>query len=462
MWFSEKLLEGFEPNFDFKPVPPLPKEEFDERVRRIRKEAAEEEYDALILHTDAIGWYHTSNSYLRYICDWIREGVLILPIDADKPSTILSFFSDAVLLPPPGEPTWIDDIRQTGIWGRQAWNRPGDTTLKVAQAIKQVTDELEISEGKLGLIGDLTSTPYWTALARVLPGASCQNENRIINKMQHIRSEKERELVRAAAQLIDIGIQAAYDACKPGVTDYELFAAFTFAQMSRGGETGDGYQIGINRFGTHISKPYGHVVKPGDIINFYISNVTYKGYNAQCARMFIVGDITKEQEQVIEMCVEGVKRAMMIARPGVLMRDVNNAAFQPYIDRGYLKSAEARTVPWNWEPNPDGTARRIPIELVKDEDWEGMGRDLRHVYPATSGPNGPRMGHSISMPKMPLYRVISNNYTRLQPGMTFVVHAQWFEPKKAGCNVGNSLLITEDGAENLNCHSSLEPYRAKI
>lgn len=55
--------------------------------------------------------------------------------------------------------------------------------------------------------------------------------------------------------------------------------------MALGGETGDGYQIGINEFGTHCGKPYGHIVRPGDLINLYISNVTYRGYTAQTARM---------------------------------------------------------------------------------------------------------------------------------------------------------------------------------
>jgi len=35
------------------------------------------------------------------------------------------------------------------------------------------------------------------------------------------------------------------------------------AQLARGGETGDGYQIGINQYGTHCGKPYGHVVRRG-------------------------------------------------------------------------------------------------------------------------------------------------------------------------------------------------------
>ena len=53
----EKLLEGFEPNFTFNPIDPLPREEFEERLRRIRREATVGNYDALVLHTDIVGWY---------------------------------------------------------------------------------------------------------------------------------------------------------------------------------------------------------------------------------------------------------------------------------------------------------------------------------------------------------------------------------------------------------------------
>jgi Xaa-Pro aminopeptidase len=54
---------------------------------------------------------------------------------------------------------------------------------------------------------------------------------------------------------------------------------------------------------------------------------------------------------------------------------------------------------------------------------------------------------------------ISSNSDRLETGMTFVCHSQWLEPKVAGCNLGNALLITEDGAKDLSCHTPLEPHR---
>jgi hypothetical protein len=44
--------------------------------------------------------------------------------------------------------------------------------------------------------------------------------------------------------------------------------------------------------------------------------------------------------------------------------------------------------------------------------------------------------------------------------MTMVLHSQWLEPLVAGCNVGECVLVTADGAENLSCHTPLEPFRA--
>lgn len=96
-------------------------------------------------------------------------------------------------------------------------------------------------------------------------------------------------------------------------------------------------------FGTHCGKPYGHIVRRGDLINLYVSNITYRDCIAQTARMIAVGEITKRQDEVLAACTEGVKRAEKLIRPGALMRDVNNAAFEPMIERGMLSSPEART-----------------------------------------------------------------------------------------------------------------------
>lgn len=457
----EALLADFSPDFDFVPAPPLPEAEFAERLRRIRREAVVAGHDALVINTNTVGWFHTSNAWLRYVCDWMREGVLIVPTDSDKPLTLLSFYTQSVILPPGGEPLLVDRILQIGAIGREYADIPGSSVSKTIEATVAELTAQGLAKSSIGLIGDdRTSGPIFAGLATALPSAHLRREEAILDRMQRLRSPAEVAMHRSAAQLADIGMQAAYHVTRPGVTDFEIYAAFTMAQLARGGETGDGYQIGINQYGTHCGKPYGRVVRPGDLINLYISNVTYQGYTAQTARMIVMGEATERQETVMRACVEGVKAAERLIRPGVLVRDVNNAAFEPMIAAGLLDSPEARTMPYNWRTSPDGGPLEIPRQYVPDPDLEAQGRRLMHVYPAAHGPHNPNLGHSIGMAgAQNSFNVASHNYDRLEEGMVFVLHTQWLEPLSAGCNVGDLYVVTADGFENLSCHTPLQPHR---
>lgn len=458
----EKLLADFEPSFDFVGAPQIPESEYADRLTRIRRDATVAGHDAVVVHSSLVGWYHTSNPFLRYICDWAREGVLIIPTDAALAPELVSFWTESALLPPVGEPLLVENIWQVAPWGRENVDRPGSPLAKTVEAVVGILEKFGLERGQLALIGDETANSFWAGLREGAPGANLVPDTDIVLRMQRIRSSAEIALIRSAAQLTDIACQAAYHVTQPGVTDYEIYAAFTFAQLARGGETGDGYQIGSSRYGTHCGKPYGHVARDGDLINLYVSNVTYHGYCAQSARMIAVGDITPKQEDVLEMCVDAVERAERLIKPGATFSSLHDAAFEAYVERGYLSSKDTRTMPFSWAALDDGSPRPIPRQYVQDEDWEAQGRTMMHVYPAVAGPHNPNLGHAIGMPKLPQYNVASHNTDRMEPGMIFVLHAQWIDPLVAGSNVGNLYVVTEDGFENLTCHTPLDTFRVKV
>ncbi|WP_423288256.1 M24 family metallopeptidase [Neotabrizicola sp. VNH66] len=163
---------------------------------------------------------------------------------------------------------------------------------------------------------------------------------------------------------------------------------------------------------------------------------------------------------MLDACTRGVKAAEALIRPGTLIRDLNNAAFDSYIKAGLLKDAEARTMPYNWSTAEDGTPREILRQYVPDADYEAQGRRLMHVYPATHGPHNPNLGHSVGMAGgQNAFNISSHNYDRLEEGMVFVLHAQWLEPMSAGCNIGDMYVVTRDGFENLSRHTPLETHR---
>lgn len=456
----EQMLGDFAPDFDFQPARPIPACDYAERMRKLKREAVAAGHDAVVVHCDTVGWFHAAHPYLRYLCDWMREGVLVIPMDEGRAPTLLSFFTQSVILPPAGEPVGVERILQVGAIGREYADIPGDSGQKTIAATVEALAALGAARGSIGFIGDKRSAGFRAALAEALPAARLTDQHGILDRMQRIRSAAEIAQFRSAAQLASIATQAAWHVARPGVTDHQILAAFTLAQMARGGETGDGYQIGVNEWGTHCGKPYGRVMRRGDLGNLYVSNVTYQGYTAQTARMFAFGPLTDRQELVLQTCTRGVKAAEKLIRPGTLIRDLNNAAFEAYVAEGLLQDAEARTMPYNWATAEDGGPREIPRRHVPDADYEAQGRRLMHVYPATHGPHNPNLGHSIGMAGgQNAFNISSHNYDRLEEGMVFVLHAQWLEPLQAGCNIGDMYVVTAEGFENLSRHTPLETHR---
>ena len=108
----EKLLENFEPDFEFVPAERIPEGEFALRIERIRREATISGHDATLVHADGGPRFCTTNGFLRYTCDWEREGILVIPTDEDRGIQLISFFTEAAIFPPAGEPVGVEAIWQ--------------------------------------------------------------------------------------------------------------------------------------------------------------------------------------------------------------------------------------------------------------------------------------------------------------------------------------------------------------
>ncbi|RKR75886.1 M24 family metallopeptidase [Frondihabitans australicus] len=458
---AERLLDGFEPSFDVELAKAIPESEFIERITRLRRAAAVAENEVTLIHADGLTGFQTSNTYLKWLCDWSREGILVVPTDASKGIHLFTFYTESVIMPPQGEAVGVEEVWQISPFSIEYGGRAGDPIRKTIEASVKRLAELGYTRSSVGLVGDRLSADFWRVLADELPGARFSDRTETLNEMTKLLSENERDQVRTAAQLADVAYEAACHVTKPGVTDFEIYAAFTYAQMSRGGETGDGYQIGINQWGTACGKPYGHVVRSGDLLNLYVSNVKYHGYTAQIARMIAIGDITEKQETTLAMCADAVRRAEAKIRPGAPIHDLHDAAFSAYTDRGYLSPEQTETsrMPYNWESEKDGGPRRVRKQYVPDVDYEASGRRLERVYPATFGPHNPNLGHSVGNMGAPKFNVTSHNTELLQPGMAMVLHAQWLDPLSDGANIGDMFLVTEGGYENLSRHTSVDAFR---
>ena len=118
----------------------------------------------------------------------MREGVLIVPTDSDKPLTLLSFFTQSVLLPPGGEPLLVDEIWQIGPIGREYADRPGDSVIKTAEKCAEILAHLGLRHAQIGQVGDRTSLTFWAALNALMPKCRFIADNPILDRLQKVRS----------------------------------------------------------------------------------------------------------------------------------------------------------------------------------------------------------------------------------------------------------------------------------
>ena len=154
----EKLLDGFEPSFEFSAPPPLPEAEFAERVRRIRREAVLAGHDALIVHT----------GHGRLVPHLERLSALRLRLDArgraDHPDRQRQGDGPAVVLHPVGDHAA----------GRRAGRRRADLADRRDRAricrpprlvdgqdrrggCADILSGLGLAAGQIGRLGDRTS-----------------------------------------------------------------------------------------------------------------------------------------------------------------------------------------------------------------------------------------------------------------------------------------------------------------
>ena len=172
---AERILEGFEPNFEFQPAPPIPPSEFNSRIERLRRAATVAGHDVLLINANGAPRFSTSNDFLRYACDWQREGVLIIPTDPERGLHLLSFFTESVILPPAGEPIGVEAIWQIGPVTREYSGRSGNPETKLAEACVKLLHDLRCEAGSVGVIGDASSSWLWTRLKADLPRARLED-----------------------------------------------------------------------------------------------------------------------------------------------------------------------------------------------------------------------------------------------------------------------------------------------
>ena len=240
-----------------------------------------------------------------------------------------------------------------------------------------------------------------------------------------IKSQREIELMREAGRIVALVHEKMAEVVKPGITTRELNEIAEEIILSNGATPSfKGYggfpaaicaspnQVLIHGF------PNDKPLKNGDVISIDVG-ACYHGYHGDSAWTYAVGDVSKENQQLMEVTKQALYNALAIVKPGIHLSDISNT-IQEYVESyGYS----------------------LPIEFT----GHGIGSNLHEDPPVPNygkAGRGPILKEGMAIAIEPMVNMGTRHTKTLSDGWTVETIDQ-----KNTAHYEHTIVITADGHE---------------
>jgi len=237
--------------------------EYHQRIERLRSHMAKDGLDALVVVGN-----RADNSNVRYLSNFEDfyggESIVVVPA-VGKPG----FTTNAIMH---GEPMhsgiqdcWIEDVRCAAA----PRTVTGDADpVTILDHVEDFINESGAGKSQIGLVGEFNVGTLEEFLKARFPEATVRHTPAILMTMRAIKSHAEIAVMRKACHLADVGLQAAMDAVRPGVSEFDLSAEANYAMFKAGSEH-PAFAIAVAagpRSGFKHVAPTNNKVKAGDMV----------------------------------------------------------------------------------------------------------------------------------------------------------------------------------------------------
>ena len=392
--------------------PTLSLTERDRRYTALRAQMSRDGLDALVVFGGG------RDTYDRYISNEPLGTVAVLTATT---ATVVGRYPLARLDPSGAQyERWVDDVR------------PGF----VPQVLRDLLDEHGLATGStVGVVGlsgigfgaDHGWIPYtmWHEVLAVLPAVTFLDAGGWFERMTLVKSPEERVMVRKAAAIGEAACEAFVAAAQVGARETEVAAATLAATVAGGGwwyEPVICFRAGRDRFSW--GRPEwigmgggGRVLQPGDSVAAELFNF-YGGFETQQQIEAHLGEPDALTRKLEEVCIQAYHDGLdVLARPGATFDELADAMMQPMLSNGY----------WNTGPQIHGVGPCWPNSAT-------------HVNTGSDP-----MFDGLSLPPVKP----QDGDIELAPGMAFAFEPNAIHQYRRIC-VGGTVLLTEDGIEELN------------
>ena len=283
-------------------------DEYQSRLAAVRAQMALQQLDALLVFSPANVYYLTGH---HSIDSWEFRALVVTPDRA--PALLLYSFERGRFL----ASSWLSEAVFYG---------PVDSPVRQLAGTIQ---DLGLATSRIGIELNAANLNVSTCrqLEEQLHRADLVGADRLVDNVRMIKSAAELACIRRAAELTDIGMQAAFEAVRPGVVDGEIAAAAT-ASMFRAGShqlvmqptVAIGYRSGLSH-----SQHDGLQAGEGDSVFVELSG-NYRHYSAPLMQTTTVGSVSDERIEFLEVAHRTAEAIITHARPGVRACDVAEKA----------------------------------------------------------------------------------------------------------------------------------------
>ena len=306
---------------------PFPIEEYHERVAKVRKEMAKDNLDALLIY-GAPGWLNGDVRWISNFLTVIGNTVVVLPMQGDLMLTTDSIFHSAPMHSFVHQ-TWIKDFRPSHL--------PG--TVKdpegIGEHVRRFLEEKKLGNARIGLVGErFFAAPVLDEIRTKLPNVKLTSGLRAYWVAKQIKSPREIAIMEHAGKATALGLEAAMDLAKPGVSELEMSAAAHKAMAGMADWVGHCMIVGGPRSGMKHLYPSPRKLEDGDMV-FMDIGVHHQGYNTDTARTLCAGTVGKRQREVLDCGLAMFEAVVAAAKPGIRVVELQDIAQGVADDSGY-------------------------------------------------------------------------------------------------------------------------------
>ncbi|HNZ08269.1 MAG TPA: Xaa-Pro peptidase family protein [Bacillota bacterium] len=216
-----------------------------------------------------------------------------------------------------------------------------------------------------------------------------------------IKDEQEIQMLRKAACIVDVGIEAARRAIMPGVTERRVAEAIERSMMEAGA---DSVPFNSVLSGPKAALPHGEtgdrMIEEGEFVLCDIG-ACYMGYNGDITRTIAVSRPSGEMLALYDAVAEANEAGRMAARPGITSEELDCICRDVISRRGFA-------------------------DLFIHRTGHGLGVEI-HEEPY----------------------IVKGSQTTLLPGMAFTIEPGAYLPGVGGVRIEDDVIITPLGAEVL-------------